>query len=176
MSGRGESLFLLFPTLVSLLPLFTSENPREADVKKHISHTPAKMHYFFLICKKVRMNVSSLRLLLLISTSVGSVCSLRSPSPHFLRQLSQSWGLEPLRLGLPACRSGDCTPGFCKGEGMHSGSSVAKGTGVSHIEVYGSIISTGASPADQGTAVGGSAPSLEKEETQLSLLLPITPR
>ena len=59
---------------------------------------------------------------------------------------------------------------------MHSGSSVPKRTDVSHIKVYGSIIRTGMSPADQGTAVGGSAPSLEKEETQLSLLLPITPR
>ena len=80
-SGRGESLFLLFPTLVSLLPLFTSENLREVDVKKHISHTPAKIHYFFLICKKVRMNVSSLRLLLLISTSVGTVFALCVPPP-----------------------------------------------------------------------------------------------
>lgn len=54
---------------------------------------------------------------------------------------------------------------------MHSSSSVAEGSGVSHIKVYGSIISTGTSPADQGTAVGGSAPSLEKEGTQFSLLL-----
>lgn len=79
-------------------------------------------------------------------------------------------------MGLPACRSGDCTPGFREGEGMHSGSSVALVTGVSYIKVYGSIIRIGASPADQGTEVGGSAPSLEKEETQLSLLLPVIPR
>lgn len=46
---------------------------------------------------------------------------------------------------------------------MHSSSSVAEGSGVSH----------GKSPADQGTAVGGSAPSLEKEGTQFSLLLSV---
>lgn len=81
MSGRGESLFLLFPTLVSLLSLFTSENLREVDVKKHTSHTPAKIHYFFLIYRKVRINVSSLKLLLLISTSVRTVFALCIPPP-----------------------------------------------------------------------------------------------
>lgn len=84
------------------------------------------------------------------------------PLPPLSKATLPVLGFEALPPG-PACRSGDCTPGFREGEGMHSSSSVAEGSGVSH----------GKSPADQGTAVGGSAPSLEKEGTQFSLLLSV---
>lgn len=46
--------------------------------------------------------------------------------------------LPVLGFALPLCPlpagSGDCTPGFREGEGMHSGSSVALVTGVSYIK------------------------------------------
>ena len=43
---RGESFSSPPHPCLSTL-LICSENLREVDVKKHTSHTPAKIHYFF---------------------------------------------------------------------------------------------------------------------------------
>lgn len=105
-------------------PLFTLESLKEVAAKKHTSHPPAKMHYLKNKCTKSQAEYGCLRLLLLISASVGTaicLCPLVCLLPVFRGDSPGRGALRPRpgrRAGLEtvspeAARARACAQGPC---------------------------------------------------------------